>query len=142
MILSRMLQPDILSAIGRAGHGSGILIADGNYPISTHSPAGATKVFLNLRRGLVRVVDVLEVLRDTIPIERAIVMAPRDGEPAPIHQELFGLLSSEAEKRIVPKAEFYAEASHPETVLVIATGEEQRFANILVTIGVVKPGAL
>lgn len=142
MILSRMLHPEILSAIGRAGHGSGVLIADGNFPVSTHSHASATKVFLNLRRGMVRVVDVLEVLRDTIPIERAIVMAPRDGEAAPIHQELFGLLPSEAEKKTLSKAEFYAEASCPETVLVIATGEEQRFANILVTIGVVKPGAL
>src|SRR5512138_1388496 len=92
MMLSRMLQPDILSALGRAGHGSGVLIADGNYPVSTHSPAAAMKVFLNLRPGLVQVPDVLEVLRDTIPIEQATLMATRDGQPAPIHQELLSLL--------------------------------------------------
>jgi L-fucose mutarotase len=139
MILTRILHPDILSVLGRAGHGSCVLIADGNYPVSTHSPAGAAKVFLNLRRGLVRVTDVLEVLRDTIPIEQATVMATRDGQPAAIHQELFKLLPAGMEIHTLPRAEFYAMVRQPETALVIATGEERRFANILITIGVVKP---
>jgi len=138
MIFSRMLHPDILSALGRAGHGSCVLIADGNYPISTHSPASAAKVFLNLRRGLVKVTDVLEVLRDTIPIEQATVMATRDGQPAAIHQELFELLPAGVPTRTLSRAEFYSTVNQPSTALVIATGEEQRFANILITIGVVK----
>jgi L-fucose mutarotase len=141
MIFSRMLHPDILSALGRAGHGSCVLIADGNYPISTHSPASAAKVFLNLRRGLVKVTDVLEVLRDTIPIEQATVMATRDGQPAAIHQELFKLLPAGVPTRTLSRAEFYSTVNQPETALVIATGEEQRFANILITIGVVKTEA-
>jgi L-fucose mutarotase len=141
MIFSHMLHPDILSALGRAGHGSCVLIADGNYPISTHSPASAAKVFLNLRRGLVKVTDVLEVLRDTIPIEQATVMATRDGQPAAIHQELFKLLPAGVPTRTLSRAEFYSTVNQPETALVIATGEEQRFANILITIGVVKTEA-
>lgn len=141
MIFSRMLHPDILSALGRAGHGSCVLIADGNYPVSTHSPASAAKVFLNLRRGLVKVTDVLEVLRDTIPIEQATVMATRDGQPAAIHQELFKLLPAGVPTRTLSRAEFYSTVNQPETALVIATGEEQRFANILITIGVVKTEA-
>lgn len=142
MILGRILQPDILSALGRAGHGSCVLIADGNYPVSTHSPASAAKVYLNLRRGLVGVADVLEVLRDTVPIEHATVMTTRDGQPAPIQQKLFKLLPAGVETRSLPRAEFYAMVERPETALVIATGEEQRFANILITIGVVKPDNL
>jgi len=138
MIFGRMLHPDILSALGRAGHGSCVLITDGNYPVSTHSPANAAKVFLNLRRGLVRVADVLEVLRDTIPIEQAMAMATRDGQPAVIHQELFKLLPAGVQVQTLPQAEFYAMANQPKTTLVIATGEEQRFANILITIGIVK----
>jgi L-fucose mutarotase len=58
MIFSRMLHSDILSVMGRAGHGSCVLVADGKYPVSTHSPA--REVFLKLRRGLVRVADVLD----------------------------------------------------------------------------------
>ncbi len=138
MMLTRILQPDILSALGRAGHGSCVLIADGNFPVWTHAPASAVKVFLNLRPGLVRVTDVLEVLRDTIPIEQATLMATPDGQPAPIHQELLKLLPDGVPTRSLPRAEFYAAVCQPTTALVIATGEEQRFANILVTIGVVK----
>ena len=137
-MLSRMMQPDILSALGRAGHGSCVLIADGNFPVSTHSPASATKVFLNLRPGMVQVADVLEVLRDTIPIEQATLMAAPDGQPAPIHQELLKLLPAGLPTRSLSRAEFYAAVSQPTTALVIATGEERRFANILITIGVVK----
>ncbi len=133
-----MLQPDILSTLGRAGHGSCILIADGNYPVSTHAPAEAAKVFLNLRPGLVRVTDVLEVLRDTIPIEEAIMMATPNGQAAPIHADFLKLLPAGVAVRSLPRVEFYAAANQSATALVIATGEEQRFANLLITIGVVK----
>jgi L-fucose mutarotase len=139
-MLSRLQQPDILSALARAGHGSCVLIADGNYPVSTHSPAAAVKVFLNLRPGMVQVTDVLEVLRDTIPIEQATLMATPDGQPAPIHQEFLKLLPVGVPVRNLPRVEFYAAVNQPTTTLVIATGEQQRFANILITIGIVKMG--
>jgi L-fucose mutarotase len=138
MMLTRMLQPDILSVLGRAGHGSCVLIADGNYPVLTHSPASAAKVFLNLRPGMVQVADVLEVLRDTIPIEQATMMATPDGQSAAIHQEFLKLLPAGVPTRSLSRVEFYAAVSQPTTALVIATGEERRFANILITIGVVK----
>jgi L-fucose mutarotase len=133
-----MLHPDILSTLGRAGHGSCVLIADGNYPVSTHSPGSAAKVFLNLRPGLVKVADVLEVLRDTIPIEQATLMAAPDHQPAAIQQELLKLLPAGVPTRRLPRTEFYAAVSQPDTALVIVTGEERRFANILITIGVAK----
>ncbi len=136
MIYSRILHPDILSVVGRAGHGSCVLIADGNYPVSTHSPTSAAKVFLNLRRGLVRVADVLEVLRDTVPIEQATVMA--NGHPPAIQRDLFKLLPAGIKIQSLSRAKFYSKVNRPETTLVIATGEERRFANILITMGVVK----
>lgn len=138
MMLSPILQPDILSALGRAGHGSCVLIADGNYPVLTHSSAGVAKVFLNLRPGMVQVADVLEVLRDTIPIEQATMMAPPDGQSVAIHHELVKLLPAGVATRSLPRDEFYTAVNQPSTALVIATGEERRFANILLTIGVVK----
>ncbi len=140
MMLGRMLQPDMLSALGRAGHGSCVLIADGNYPVLTHSPASAPKVFLNLRPGMVRVADVLEVLRDTIPIEQAILMEAPDGQSAPVQEELRKLLPAGVPTRKLSRADFYSAVSQPTTALVVATGEERRFANILITIGVVRNG--
>ena len=35
MLKGKLIHPDILAALGQAGHGSRILIADGNYPFST-----------------------------------------------------------------------------------------------------------
>jgi len=37
-----------------------------------------------------------------------------------------------------PRMEFYEKVKEPETTLVIATGEQRRFANLLLTIGVIK----
>jgi L-fucose mutarotase len=138
MIHSPIQHPEILSALASAGHGSCILIADGNFPVATQTPATAKKVHLNLRRGLVTVTDVLEVLREMVPIEQATIMATPDGQPAPIHHEFFKRLPPAIKSRALPRAEFYAAAREPDTALVIATGEEQRFANLLLTIGIIK----
>ena len=41
MLKTRLLHPQILEALGEAGHGARVLIADGNYPLATQSnPAG------------------------------------------------------------------------------------------------------
>jgi L-fucose mutarotase len=138
MVLSRLLHPDILSALARAGHGSRVLIADGNFPSATESPAAALKVFLNLRRGLVTVTDVLAVLAETIPIESAIAMEPPDGKPVGVHAEFKKLLPGDVIFTSKKRTEFYGEVKSSATTLVIATGEERRFANLLLTIGVVK----
>jgi L-fucose mutarotase len=53
MLKSRLLHPEILEALGRAGHSSKILIADGNYPFATQLGPGARLVSLNLSPGLV-----------------------------------------------------------------------------------------
>src|SRR5207253_2128093 len=74
VLKTALLQPDILRALAGAGHGSQVLITDGNYPASTGAFAGAVRVYLNLAPGLVNATDVLRVLTPTIPIEAAHVM--------------------------------------------------------------------
>jgi L-fucose mutarotase len=142
MIFGPLQHPEILSTLASAGHGTCVLVADGNFPVATQTPPTAKKVFLNLRRGLIKVTDVLEVLRETIPIEHAMLMATPDGQPAPIHNEFFKLLPAGVKSHALPRAEFYAAARSADTALVIATGEEQRFANLLLTIGVIKAEAV
>jgi L-fucose mutarotase len=132
-----LLHPEILQALGRAGHGARVLIADGNYPCSTEAPDGATRVYLNFRRGLLSVSDVLQTLVDTIPIESVLLMAPADGQPVPLHDSLRAMLPSTAAVTWQPRLGFYGEAKSPTTTLVIATGEQRRFANVLLTIGVI-----
>jgi L-fucose mutarotase len=62
MLKSRLLHPEIQEALGRAGHSSKILIADGNYPFATQLGPNARLVLLNLSPGLVNVTQVLEAI--------------------------------------------------------------------------------
>ena len=49
MLKTTLLHPDILRSLASAGHGSKVLIADGNYPFTTGSNPSADIVFLNCR---------------------------------------------------------------------------------------------
>lgn len=136
MLTTTLLHPEILRALGRAGHGSQVLIADGNYPFSTGSPASAEKAFLNLKPGVVKVTDVLEALVESIPIEAATVMVPDDKTDQPIFREFRKLLPGKLNLTRVGRFDFYDLARSSNTALVIATGEQRIYANLLLTIGV------
>ncbi|MFO7168350.1 MAG: RbsD/FucU family protein [Chloroflexota bacterium] len=138
MLRYRLIHPEILAALGTAGHGSQILIADGNYPFVTGSPPTARRVYLNLAPGLVNVTDVLAALADAVPIEAAHVMVPDTGPEPPIFAEFRALLPG-LELQALGRFPFYEAARGPNTALVIATGERRVYANILLTIGVVPP---
>ncbi|MGA2977764.1 MAG: RbsD/FucU family protein [Spirochaetia bacterium] len=139
MLTTKLIHPEILAALGSAGHGSRVLIADGNYPFSTGSAPDAHLVFLNLRPGLVSVLDVLESLVSAIPIESTMVMVPPEGPEPDIHAAMRKLLPNGVPMERKGRFEFYDEAKSTDTALVIATGEQRVYANILLVIGVVKP---
>jgi L-fucose mutarotase len=138
MLKTRLLHPEILQALGEAGHGAQILIADGNYPLATRSNPDAYRVFLNLEPGKLTVTDVLSVLVDAIPIEAAHVMGPDDGSEPGIYADFRALLPDNQLERL-GRFEFYDMARGPDCALAIATGEQRIYANILLTIGVVMP---
>lgn len=139
MLRYRLLQPDILRALGEGGHGARVLIADGNYPLSTGSPAGARRVYLNLAPDRLRVTDVLEVLVDAVPFEAAHVMMPESGDEPSIFAEFRALLAS-VPLQPLDRFAFYDAARSPDLILAIATGERRVYANLLLTVGVVPPG--
>jgi len=139
MLTTKLLHPEILEALGAAGHGSRVLIADGNYPFTTGAGPAARRVYLNLRPGLVSVLEVLETLVSAIPVESAMVMVPSEGPEPAIHAEMRKLLPADVPMQKKWRMDFYAEAKSPDTALVIATGEQRVYANILLAIGVVKP---
>jgi len=139
MLTYRLLQPEILRALAEAGHGARVLIADGNYPLVTRSPASARRVYLNLAPDLLKVTDVLDVLTEAIPIEAVHVMTPDDGSEPPIFAEFRSLIPGVSLSPL-GRFEFYDAASGPDVALAIATGERRIYANVLLTIGVVPPG--
>jgi L-fucose mutarotase len=136
MLTTKLIHPEILAALGRLGHGSKVLIADGNFPFGTHTNPAAAKVFLNLRPGLVSATDVLEPLAAVIPVESAQVMRTADGSEPPIFAEFRALLPGHKLEPLERFA-FYDAAKQPEVGLVIATGEARIYANLMLTIGVV-----
>jgi L-fucose mutarotase len=136
MLRTTLTHPAILGALGRLGHGSKVLIADGNYPFATGANPAAELVFLNLRQGMVTVTDVLKTLVTAIPIEAAHVMNPADGSTPGIFHEFDELLSGLPLER-VERFDFYDLARGRDVGLVIATGEARVYANLMLTIGVV-----
>jgi L-fucose mutarotase len=139
MLKSPLLHPQILAALGGAGHGSKILIADGNYPFGTGANPAAARVYLNLAPGLIDAIAVLRVLVDAIAIEAAEVMLPADGPEPAIFAEFRKALGAKLSLRSLGRFEFYEAARHRDTALVIATGEQRIYANVLLTVGVIMP---
>ena len=136
MLKTQLLHPEILDVLARSGHGSGILIADGNYPFVSLANPAAARVYLNLAPGLVTVTQVLEVLLSAIVVEAAHIMVPGDGAMPDIQDEFRQMLPG-IEMQTYGRFDFYDKAQEPSVSLVIATGEQRLFANILLTLGVV-----
>lgn len=138
MLRTRLIHPEILRALAMAGHRAKILVTDGNYPHSTKSNPRATQVFLNLAPGTVKATEVLAALVGVVPLESAEVMQSEDGVEPPIWAEFRALLPTVTLTEH-PLPAFYQAAQQPDVALVIATGEQQPYANLLLTIGVLWP---
>lgn len=136
MLRYRLIHPEILAALSGAGHGSKVLLADGHYPVSTGSSPAAARVHLNLAPGRLSVPEVLEVLIDAVAIEAAAVMRPPDAQPEPEVFGDFAALLPDVELEHLQRFPFYETARGPDLALVIATGEQRTYANLLLTLGV------
>lgn len=145
MLLTPLTHPEILRALGRAGHGSHVLIADANFPASTARGPNAELVYLNLAPGTVPAAGVLDAILSAIPVEEAIVMAPMtdgswplDREP-PIWSDFRTTLTqhgSPLELQAVERHAFYALARTPDVALTIVSGEQQHYGNLVLRVGV------
>ena len=145
MLKHRLIHPEISAILARAGHHSTVLIADGNYPASNKRGPRAELVSLNLAPGLVTCTQVLEVLLSAIPVERVNTMMYETtgpyalpGEPPVWAQYRQALTAAQVNLQLEPieKWKFYDAVSTPDHVLTIQTADQQRYANILLTIGV------
>ena len=148
MLKGQLIQPEIVEVLGRAGHGSKVLIADGNYPCRTKLGPNARLVSLNLSPGIVDCVQVLRALAAAIPIESAAVMQYATSGPYALESEpeiwadfrdVLKTAGYTEPLHTIERFAFYDEAATPDVALTIATGEQRIYANLLLTIGVVMP---
>ena len=133
MNTGKCINPCIIAAVSRLGHGDKILIADGNYPLATKT-GNAEKIWVSLSPGIPTVTDVLDALQSIINVEAAAVMQPSEGPEPEIFKEFEEMLP-EMELQKLGKYEFYSECTEKPLSLAIATGEQRTFANILLTVG-------
>lgn len=151
MLKHTLIHPEINRILARAGHHSKVLIADGNYPAYNTLGPNAELVSLNLSPGIVSCTDVLKALLTAIPIEAANTMGiPGDdpyalqGDP-PIWEEYRSILSdagSDVQLEPIQKWDFYDAVASRDHVLTIQTADQALWANLLLTMGVRKPGEL
>lgn len=144
MLKHQLIHPQINALLGRAGHHSRVLIADGNYPAWSKKGPNAELVSLNLSPGIPTVAQVLRAVISAVPIEQVNVMGipsddpyARQGEP-PVWND-FRRIVQDAGLSLalepILKWDFYKQVESSDHVLTIQTGDQSLWANILLTLG-------
>ena len=145
MLKHHLIHSKINEILGRAGHHGMILIADGNYPASTKRGPNAEVVCLNLMPGVVTCAQALEAILSAIPIDGVRTMMYTTDDPytlasdPPVWEEYRQVLRQAGltfALEPVPKWDFYKAVETPDHILTIQTGDQQLFANLLLSIGV------
>ena len=139
MLRTQLIHPEILAALAAAGHGSQLLISDGNFPHVTATPPAARRVYQNLSPGRVTVTEVLEAVAVTVPLEAAVVMRPHNADAPAVLDEYRALLPPDLPVEVVERLAFYELTRRPEVTLAVATGDQRLYANLLLTIGYIDP---
>ena len=139
MLAYKLINPHIIQVLAGAGHGAKVLIADSNYPASTKLGPNADLVYLNLTPGIPSATDVLATLLSAIEVESAAVMQPDSGDEPDIFDEFRKTLPKKIELKKLGRFEFYDAVKDPDTCLVIQTGEQRLYANLLLVIGAIAP---
>jgi L-fucose mutarotase len=144
--IPKLLSPDLLKALCEMGHGDKILLADANYPgKSAADRCGA----LYLRADGIGVPALLEAILTMMPLDRytdepAMVMDVdvRDkGLKIPIHDEYRAIVAkydARGEKVVAQYERFAFYKKADGCSVIVQTGEEALYANIILQKGVIK----
>lgn len=136
MLKSKLIHPEIMSALATCGHGDQILLVDGNYPLASATNLNAKKVYLGLEAGVPSVSSVLEVLKTAINFESMTVMSPETTESEPTIFEDFREILPTVPLEKIDRFEFYEKAKSMENIkLAINTGELRAYGCLILTVG-------
>jgi L-fucose mutarotase len=145
MLRHKLIHPQITAVLAAAGHHSTVLIADGNYPAASKRGPRAELISLNLMPGIPTCNQILEAILSAIPVEAIQTMETEtsgpyalDGDP-PVWDDYRKTIKDanlDLELQPIDKWAFYEAVSTPDHVLTVQSADQQRYANILLTIGV------
>ena len=145
MLKHQLIHPRINEVLGRAGHHATILIADGNYPASTKKGPNAELVCLNLMPGVINCSQALEAILSAIPVDAVSTMMYTKDDPyaldadPPVWNDYRTIIKKAGlplQLTPIEKWEFYKAVETPDHVLTIQTADQQRYAAILLSVGV------
>jgi len=145
MLNHQLIHPQINAILGKAGHHAKILIADGNYPVSSKKGPNAEIVNLNLMPGVVNCAQVLQAILSAVPIDEIFTMQYTSDDPYALDSDPpvwddYRTVIAEAGLNLkltpIDKWGFYDAVATPDHVLTVQTGDRQRYANLLLSIGV------
>ncbi len=145
MLKHKLIHPQINAILGAAGHHAKVLIADGHYPASTKRGPNAQLISLNLMPGVLNCAQVLEAILSAVPVDEINTMmyTPDDpyalsGDPPVWNDYRAVIKSSGLDLPLTPieKWNFYEAVNTPDHILTVQTADMQRYANILLSIGV------
>ncbi|MGQ0565884.1 MAG: RbsD/FucU family protein [Gemmobacter sp.] len=133
-----LLGPDLLHALRAMGHGDEIALVDANYPAA----AQARRL---IRADGLALIDVLEAVLRVLPLDRdgagAIFRAALNNDPAeagPIHRRIDALCAERAPGfAVIPLAGSHLYPRIGAAFALVATGEMQTFANVILRKGVI-----
>lgn len=139
--ISKILLPELLKILSEMGHGDEIVIADANFPSENFGKRVVRTDGINGTKMLDAVLSVFPL--DTYSDPNMVLMQLMDCDVGKITPTIWNEYKETAQKhddnvRIgnIDRFEFYKRAK--EAYVVIATGEEAVYANIILKKGVIK----
>lgn len=144
MLKHELIHPRINEVLGRAGHHSKILLADGNYPAWNKKGPNAEVISMNLSPGVITVAQALKAVLSAVQIDAVHTMGiPADdpyasaGEP-PVWSEYRQVMAGAGlalDLEPILKWDFYQAVESPDHVLTIQTGDQALWGNLLLVMG-------
>ena len=135
--ISKIVSPELIKILCEMGHGDEIVIADGNFP----SASNGKRV---VRADGIGGVEMLKAVLSLIPLdtyadENFLLMQTTQGDPTPTIWADYFQVANEMDDNLrignLERFAFYERARN--AYAVIATGESQIYANIIIKKGVI-----
>ena len=134
--ISNLLSPELLKILMEMGHGDELVLGDGNFPAASHAQR-------LIRADGHSIPAMLDAILPLFPLDyavdfTAVLMDSRGVEPAVwnLYKEKLGAYpDGNKQFLVISKPEFYERAK--KAYCVVATGETERFANLIIRKGIV-----
>lgn len=136
--LPKILSPELLKILSEMGHGDELVMGDANFPSVT---MGQRVVRADGIKGTEMLEAILKVIPlDTYAKENFMLMETTNGDPTPEIWTKYDKIADKEDKNVkkamIERYAFYERAK--KAFVVIATGEEAIYANIILKKGVIK----